>query len=104
MENDQVVRMLKENTDAITKLTAESAEVKSDLKSLEKKVDMKFEVVEDRIEDVKDRVENVKDRVEDVKTDVRTNHNFMFGVIGFGFSVLTFVVVFAAFVFTAIKQ
>ena len=86
MDNDQVVRLLKENTDAITRLTVESAEVKSGLKSLEA------------------RVEDVKDRVEQVKADVAANHNFMLGFFGAGFSVLTFVVVFAAFVFTTVKQ
>lgn len=111
MDNNQLARMLQENTDAITKLTIESAEVKdtvakltdtvtkltiesagvrSGLKSLETKVDLKFEIVEGKIEDV--------------KTDVAAKHNFMFGVMGVGFSALVLVIVFATFVFTATVQ
>ena len=50
MDDNQIVRVLKENTDAITKLTVESAEVKSVLKSLEMKIDMKFGIIGDKIE------------------------------------------------------
>ncbi|MCY4030986.1 MAG: hypothetical protein OXF05_02580 [Hyphomicrobiales bacterium] len=104
MDNDQLARMLKENTDAITKLAVESAEVKSGLKSLEAKADMKFSVAEDRIEDVKDRVGDVKNRVGQVKTDVASNRNFMLGVMAVGFYVLAFVVAFSTFILIAMKQ
>ncbi|MCY4032936.1 MAG: hypothetical protein OXF19_02795 [Hyphomicrobiales bacterium] len=90
MDNDQLARMLKENTDAITKLAVESAEVKSGLKSLEAKVDLKFEIVEGKIEDV--------------KTDVASNRNFMLGVMAVGFYVLAFVVAFSTFILIAMKQ